>query len=124
MEEASQMGSKRGAWSTRKKDIKAPRGLHRYSGKHSKGWQILYTCGVGHRHKEFIGSLKSQAERVWHERRQRVRGQPGWCPRIEQQQARDKAKIFEAKERSRLVFRDYAKDYLEWARIHHRSYDT
>jgi len=124
MELGVQVRSKRGTWSTKKKDPKAPRGLHRYSGKQGRGWQILYTCGAGHRHKEFTGPLKSEAERVWHERRQRVRGEPGWCPRREQLEAREKAKGREAKERTRVLFRDYAKDYLEWALIHHRSYAT
>ena len=59
-----------------------------------------------------------------HERRQRVRDEPGWCPRVERQQAREKAQPLEAKERSRVLFRDYAKGYLEWARTHHRSYTT
>jgi site-specific recombinase XerD len=124
MEEKLQARSSRGEWSTRKKDHKAPRGLHRYNSKQGKGWQVLYTCGAGHRHKEFTGALKSEAERVWHERRQRVRGEPGWCPRVEQRQAREKARALEEKERSRVLFRDYAKDYLEWARTHHHSYTT
>jgi len=124
MEHEFQGSSTRGTWSTKKKDPKAPRGLHRYVGKQGKGWQILYTCSAGHRHKEFTGSLKSEAERVWHERRQHVHDEPGWCPRVERQQARERARTLEAKARSRVLFRNYAKEYLAWARTHHRSYST
>ena len=77
----------RGEWSTKKKDD-APRGLHHLPkrGTRPAGWQILFTCGVGHRHKEFVGPLKVEANKAWHARRNRVRDEPGWCPRAEQRQ--------------------------------------
>ena len=77
----------RDPWSTKKKDP-APRGVHRFDrrGERPAGWQILFTCGQHHRHKEWIGPGKSDAIKAWHSRKNRVHDEPGWCPREEQRQ--------------------------------------
>jgi len=71
-----------------------------------------------------VGPLKSDAVRVYHERRARVLDEPGWCPAVEQRQARVRVLREQAQERARMTFRDYGKQYLDWAETHHRSYET
>ena len=75
------------ARSTRKKDS-APRGVFRHR---SGVWAARFTCGAGHIHQERVDSLKSDAVRVYHERRARVHDEPGWCPAIERRDARTSA---------------------------------
>ena len=106
--------------STRKKDP-APRGVFRHR---SGVWAVRFTCGAGHIHQERVGPLKSDAVRVYHERRARVLDEPGWCPAVERRQERARVLREQAQERARMTFRDYAKQYLVWADAHHRSYET
>jgi len=105
-------------WSRKKKDA-APRGVF----KHPSGaWAIRYTCGAGCLHKERVGPLKSDAVRIYHERRARVNAEPGWCPAIERHRARAAAQAAEAR---RMTFRQYAEqDYSPWAKLHHRGWRT
>ena len=103
----------RGDWDTRKKD-KAPRGVYRHR---SGVWAIRYTCGAGHIHRQRVGPLKTDAKREHDDRRMRAQREPGWCPLIEVRQAKER-------ERGRVTFREYAQDYLAWARTQHRSIDT
>src|SRR2546430_1900577 len=105
---------------TRKKD-QAPRGVFRHR---SGVWAVRFTCGAGHIHQERVGPLKSDAVRVYHERRARVLDEPGWCPAVERQQEGARVLREQAQERARMTFRDYAKQYLAWAEAHHRSYET
>jgi len=109
-----------GGWSTRKKD-KAPRGVRRYS---AGAWGIRYACGAGHFHKESIGPVKGDAISAYHKRRLRVQTEPGWCPQIEAAQQRALAEAARAKEAARVTFRDFAADYLQWAKTHKRSWKT
>jgi integrase len=74
------MGETRVAWSTRKKD-NAPKGLFRTK---RGGWAIRFKCSRGCIHQEPVGE-KSKALRVYHQRRTRALGEPGWCPRLERQ---------------------------------------
>src|SRR5207245_81662 len=68
---------------TRKKD-NAPRGVFRHR---SGVWATRFTCGAGCIHQERVGPLKSNAVRVYHDRRARALGEPGWCPRQERREA-------------------------------------
>jgi integrase len=109
------------AWSRRKKDD-APRGIRRHP---SGGWAIRYTCGAGCLHKEKVGALKNDATRLYHERRNRARSEPGWCPVVDTRQARQRVQAAEARERARVTFASYATDdYRPWARKQHRSAAT
>src|SRR5215470_5626513 len=111
-------------WSRKKKDA-APRGVF----KHPSGvWAIRYTCGLGHIHKEKVGSIKGSetnapegsAVRAYQERKLLVR--PGWCPRLELQRKKAEAQAAHAR---RVTFRQYAlDDYLPWAKLHHRGWRT
>ena len=104
----------RGQWTTRKKD-KAPRGVF----QPRKGlWGIRFTCGAGCRypHKETIGPVKSDAVRVYHDRKQRVHDQPGWCPRDERRDARMAADAKRARDAARITFAACADEYLAWCR--------
>ena len=106
--------------STRKKDP-APRGIFR----HRAGvWAARYTCGAGHIHQERVGRLKSDAIRVYHERRARVHDEPGWCPAIERRDARARARLEADRERRRVTFREYTKTYIEYAKAHKRSWES
>jgi integrase len=110
----------RSPWSTKKKD-RAPKGVYR----HPNGqWAIRFTCGAGHVHKLKIGTLKSVAEREHQERRLRVQREPGWCPTVEARLQQKRVRQEEAREKARITFSDYAKDYLEWSRKHKRSWTT
>jgi len=107
----------RRTWSRKKKDA-APRGLHHLPkhGRRPAGWQILFTCGHGHRHKEWIGPVKSDAIKTWHTRRNRVHDEPGWCPRAERRAAME-AQQHEADARRQaeaqsITLRDYADRWL------------
>src|SRR5215472_10555319 len=97
IEGASLSGPRR---STKKKDP-APRGVFRHR---SGVWAARYTCGAGHIHQERVGLLKSDAIRVYHERRARALDEPGWCPAVERQQGREYAKREQERERGRVTF--------------------
>src|SRR6516162_1672587 len=106
---------------TRKKDIDLQRGLIR-SGR---VYGVRFTCAAGHVHEERVGPLKSEAIRVYHERRARAYAEPGWCPAEERRLARAAAKARKAGEARRISFRQYADEsYLPWAESHQRSYRT
>ena len=100
----------RDPWSTKKKDP-APRGVHRFDrrGERPAGWQILFTCGQHHRHKEWIGPGKSDAIKAWHSRKNRVHDEPGWCPREEQRQLEATRR---AREAQAVTVRQYAEQWL------------
>jgi hypothetical protein len=99
-------------WTTRKKDS-APRGVYRHR---SGVWAARFTCGAGHIHKQRVGPLKSAAVRTYHDRRNRAQAEPGWCPRIEAQRERDRVRADRAREKARILFRDYAPVVAEWRR--------
>jgi hypothetical protein len=93
------------------------------SATHPSGvWAIRYVCGAGHTHKEKVGRLKSEAVDRHHERRQRARHEPGWCPALERRQREAQATADREREARRVTFREYAGDYLEWAKRHKRSW--
>src|SRR2546422_10915275 len=85
-------------WSRRKKD-RAPRGVFRHR---SGVWAVRFTCGAGHIHQERVGPLKSDAVRVYHERRARVLDEAGWCPAVERRQERARVLREQAQERARM----------------------
>jgi integrase len=106
-------------WSRKKKDA-APRGVF----KHPSGaWAIRYACGAGcAKHEERIGPIKSDAIRAYHDRRARAHAEPGWCPAVERRDARDRAREEQARQRGRVTFAEYAKDYQAWTRTEHRGW--
>ncbi len=107
--------------STKKKDS-APRGVFRHR---SAVWAARFTCGLGHIHQECVGPLKSDAVRVYHERKAQAYAEPQWCPAAKRREVRAAAKAREAEEAKRIDFRQYAEEsYLPWAEIHQRSYRT
>lgn len=57
---------------TRKKD-RAPRGVFRHR---SDVWAVRFTCAGGHIHQARVGLLRSDAVRVYHERRALVLDEP------------------------------------------------
>src|SRR5262250_1142719 len=63
----------------------------------------------------------SDAARVYHDRRARAQDEPGWCPVTERDTKRAEARAAQAR---RVIFRDYARDYLTWAKLHHRGWRT
>src|SRR5262249_41429206 len=95
------------SWSRKKRDD-APRGVRRHP---SGGWSIRYACGAGHKHREKVGALKSDAIRAHHARRARVHDEPGWCPSFEREQTRAKADADAARERARISFKVYAEEH-------------
>jgi integrase len=106
--------------STKKRD-NAPRGVFRHL---SGVWAARFTCGAGHIHQERVGSLKSYAIRVYHERRARVHSTPGWCPAAERREAGARTRAESDRERRRVTFREYAAVYLEHAKLHKRSWQS
>jgi integrase len=80
-----------------------------------------FTCGAGHIHQERVGPLKSDAVRVYHERRARALDTLRWCPAAERQEARDQARAAQAR---RVTFREYAREFLDWAKLHHKGWRT
>src|SRR2546422_8935526 len=103
----------RDPWSTKKKDP-APRGVYRNP---SGDWAIRFTCGAGHIHKQRVGRVKTDAIRERDERRIRAQREPGWCPLVEVQHARTRAKEAQRRERARVTFADHAKDFIAWAKV-------
>src|SRR2546428_666536 len=108
----------RDPWSTRKKDV-APRGVYRHR---SGMWAIRFTCGAGHIHKEQVGRVKSEAIDWRNERRARSRREPGWCPLVEVRRARDQAKESKRREQARVSFAEHTRDFIQWAKVNHRSW--
>lgn len=108
-------------WSTRKKDTDAPKGLFHHPGG---GWGLRFVCGVGHVHQEHSGSSKTEALRQLSARRLRVHDGRGWCPRLERQQQRESARMEQERQARRQTFRAYAKQYVAWAKLHHRGSAT
>src|SRR5262245_60061156 len=88
---------------TRKRDH-APRGVFR---PRKDVWAVRFACGCGRIHEESIGSLKGDAVRAYYARKVKVR--EGWCPRQQQR-------------RTVMVLEDYARDFIQWAKQHHRSW--
>jgi integrase len=105
-------------WSRRKKDA-APRGVFRHR---SGVWAARFFCGAGHRHQERVGTIKSEAISVFYERRARANDEPGWCPSVERQNARKQADAARERERGRITLREHSKDFISWAKVHHRSW--
>ena len=104
--------------STKKKD-QAPRGVFR----HKAGvWAARYTCGAGHVHEERVGPLKGDAIRTHAARRQRAYAEPGWCPSVDRQRAREHARAEAQRERRRLTLNEFAEEYLAWARTFRRGW--
>src|SRR2546425_353217 len=110
----------RDPWSTKKKDP-APRGVYRNP---SGAWAIRFTCGAGHIHKQRVGRVKTDAIREHDERRIRAQREPGWCPTIEVRRERKRVRAEQAREKARVTFRVYAKEYGEWSRQNKRSWRT
>ena len=108
-------------WTTRKKDIDAPRGVYRHP---SGAWAIRYHCGQGHLHKERVGPNKREAERLLDQRRVRRAQEPAWCPAAERRQTSERARAEQEREARRLTFRRYADQYIAWAKLHHRGWKT
>ena len=111
--------------STKKKDP-FPRGLFRHpSSTASKTiYGVRFTCGAGHIHEEQAGPIKSDAVRVYHNRRKRAHDETGWCPRQERRTARELLRAEETRELARITFEKYAEDYLGWAEANKRSWTT
>ena len=107
---------RRDLWSTRKKDV-APRGVYRHR---SGMWAIRFTCGAGHIHKEQVGRVKSEAIDWRNERRARSRREPG--PLVEARRARDQAKESKRREQARVSFAEHTRDFIQWAKVNHRSW--
>jgi site-specific recombinase XerD len=106
-------------WSRKKKDA-APRGVFRHP---SGVWAIRYACGAGcEKHEERVGPIKGDAIRAYHDRRARAHAEPGWCPAAERRAARDRAREEQARQRGRVTFEEYAKDYEAWTRTEHRGW--
>jgi len=108
------------SWSRRKKDA-APRGVFRHR---SGVWAVRFTCAAGHVHQERVGPLKSDAVRVYHDRRARALDEPGWCPASERQRAREQAKAASEREQARVSFMEFAAEHLRWAEVQKRSWKT
>lgn len=107
-------------WSRKKKDI-APRGVFRHD---SGAWAVRFTCGAGHIHEEKVGAIKSDAVRIHAARRQRIHEDSHWCPAADRRAARNLAALQKARDRQRVTFEDYAKDYLAWSATVHRAQRT
>lgn len=109
-------------WRRGQKKDKAPRGVFRHP---SGAWAIRYACAAGcAKHEERIGPLKSDAERAYHARRARAHAEPGWCPAVERRHARADAREEQRKQRTRVTFAEYAREYSAWASVEHRGWRT
>ncbi len=111
-------------WSRKKKDV-APRGVfaHRSSTPKARVWAARFTCAAGHIHEERVGPLKSDAIRVYHDRRARALDQVGWCPTLERKQERARAIAAEAAAKP-LTFGQYAERWQEQTVRPHRKART
>src|SRR5262249_28082898 len=98
---------------SRKKRDTAPRGVRRHP---SGVWAIRFTCGAGCVHKERIGPLKGDAIRAYHDRRKRAHEEAGWCPATERQRQQSLAQAEQQREAKRVTFRQYAQEYISWAK--------
>jgi integrase len=129
------MRNARGKWSTTAKHVvdegirpyaRKPRKNAKEPGKlyqAEKGYQILWTCGRGHRHKEWFRYLEG-ARDAREDRRSRVRHEPTWCPRAERERARATVAAEQARAATRTTFHAYAEGYTKWAKGQHRSWRT
>lgn len=99
------MGSSSNGRDTHKRDD-APRGVFR---PRAGLWGIRFTCGCGRLHEETIGRVKKAAVDAYYARRSRVKADAAWCPR---RHKRPQAPLF----------KDYSRDFITWAKQHHRSW--
>ena len=91
-------------------------GIRRHPGG---GWAIRFACALGCLHKEKVGPLKSEAVRVYHERRGRALSEPGWCPVVERRQAAYAAEQREQLERADRARAVTVREYAErWLMVH------
>jgi site-specific recombinase XerD len=67
---------------------------------------------------------QGDAIRAYHERRRRAHEEAGWCPRIERQRDQERSRAEQERQARCMTFRDYAKEYVEWAKLHHRGWRT
>jgi Phage integrase, N-terminal SAM-like domain len=88
---------------------------HRHTGQREHARDHLKTT---------ITMSREMGKGYWVEMANRVHGEAGWCPRAERQQSRERAEVEQAKAKRRVLFRDYAADYLAWAEKRHRSWTT
>jgi hypothetical protein len=91
---------------THKRDD-APRGVFR---PRPGVWGIRFTCGCGRIHEETIGRVKKDAVDAYYARRARLKQDPAWCPRS-------------ARRAPAPLFKDYARDFITWAKQYHRSWN-
>jgi hypothetical protein len=54
----------------------------------------------------------------------RVLSEPGWCPNVERQNERERAEAACEQLARRVTFAAYADDYLAWAKLHHKGWET
>jgi site-specific recombinase XerD len=120
-ESAMQKDASNSKGGPRRKRDDAPRGVRRHP---SGVWAIRYSCGRRCVHKERIGPIRGDAIRAYHDRRRRAHDEPGWCPTISRRQDEEQARAAQVKESRRRTFGQYAKDYLAWAKLHHRGWRT
>jgi hypothetical protein len=78
-------------------------------------WATRFTCGAGHIHQERVGPLKSDAVRVYYERRARAHAGEGWCPAIERRNARERVRLEAERHRKQVTFREYVRPYIEYS---------
>jgi integrase len=71
-----------------------------------------------------VGRLKTTAKDARDERHSRALREPGWCPTVVRAAAQQRARAEHAKEQARVSFREYASNYLEWAKQHKRAWTT
>jgi site-specific recombinase XerD len=90
------------------------------------GWAIRYFCAGGCKsaHKQKVGPIKSEAIRLYHRRRNRAKSEPGWCPVVEARNEHQRAQAEQARERGRVLFKEYAPLYGEYSKAHKRSWRT
>lgn len=83
-------------------------------------------CGLGCRppHKRKVGPLKGDAVIAYYKYKARAESEPGWCPKVEAQRERERVRAEQARERARVTFGQYAKQYGEYAKAHKRSWRT
>jgi integrase len=104
------------AWSKKKKDGDAPRGLFRHP---SGVWGIRYTCAAGCVHQEKVTPLKGDAIEEYHKRRRRARNEPGWCPTAERRATAEAKQRQETERRQRESETITVQRYGDhWLKVH------
>jgi integrase len=68
--------------------------------------------------------VKSEAVRAYYDLTNRAKREPGWCPNLEAAQERERVRVEQRKETARVLFGDYAEQYLDYSRTHKRSART